>query len=181
MARFVGRALAGTVLQVYDKVEYVDVDDLQILHKFIEVDSQRPTPEQLPLAHKYKDLHDAGRDDEIPYTAMALTIAVSEAIRMVNLENGPDSFTLELTGLKIGPVAFVGIPGEPFTQIGVRIKETEGFKQIMPVCLTNGCNGYFPSPEAFAAGGYESRSSIFGPKVSDQIVDGCKELLNELK
>ena len=181
MARFVGRALAGTVLQVYEKVEYVDVDDLQILHKFIEVDSQRPTPEQLPLAHKYKDLHDAGRDDEIPYPAMALTIAVSEAIRMVNLENGPDSFTLELTGLKIGPVAFVGIPGEPFTQIGVRIKETEGFKQIMPVCLTNGCNGSFPSPEAFAAGGYESRSSIFGPKVSDQIVDGCKELLNELK
>ena len=181
MARFVGRALAGTVLQVYDKVEYVDVDDLQILHKFIEVDSHRPAPEELPLAHKYKDLHDAGRDDEIPYTAMALTIAVSEAIRMVNLENGPDSFTLELTGLKIGPVAYVGIPGEPFTEIGVRIKEAEGFKQVMPVCLTNGCNGYFPSKEAFAAGGYESRSSIFGPKVSDQIVDGCKELLNELK
>ena len=121
------------------------------------------------------------RVDRKMVSAMALTIAVSEAIRMVNLENGPDSFTLELTGLKIGPVAYVGIPGEPFTEIGVRIKEAEGFKQVMPVCLTNGCNGYFPSKEAFAAGGYESRSSIFGPKVSDQIVDGCKELLNELK
>ena len=104
MARFVGRALAGTVLQVYDKVEYVDVDDLKILHKFIEVDANRPAPEELPLAHKYKDLHDAGRDDEIPYTAMALTIAVSEAIRMCNLEHGPDTFTLELTGLKEDPL-----------------------------------------------------------------------------
>ena len=181
MARFVGRALAGTVLQVYDKVEYVDVDDLQILHKFIEIDANRPKPEELPLAHKYKDLHDAGRDDEIPYTAMALTIAVSEAIRMCNLEHGPDTFTLELTGLKIGPVALVGIPGEPFTQIGVRVKETEGWKQIMPVCLTNGCEGYFPSKEAYAAGGYEARSSHFRPHVSDRIVEGCKALLEELK
>ena len=181
MARFVGRALAGTVLQVYDKVEYVDVNDLQILHKFIEIEANRPKPEELPLAHKYKDLHDAGRDDEIPYTAMALTIAVSEAIRMCNLEHGPDSFTLELTGLKIGPVAFLGIPGEPFTEIGVRIKETEGWKQIMPVCLTNGSEGYFPSKEAYDAGGYESRSSKFRPGVSDRIVEGCKELLAELK
>lgn len=181
MARFVGRALAGTVLQVYDKVEYVDVDDLQILHKFIEIEANRPKPEELPLAHKYKDLHDAGREDEIPYTAMALTIAVSEAIRMCNLEHGPDSFTLELTGLKIGPVAFLGIPGEPFTEIGVRIKETEGWKQIMPVCLTNGSEGYFPSKEAYAAGGYEARSSKFRPGVSDRIVEGCKELLAELK
>ena len=181
MARFVGRALAGPVLQVYDKVEYVDVDDLQILHKFIEIEANRPKPEELPLAHKYKDLHDAGREDEIPYTAMALTIAVSEAIRMCNLEHGPDSFTLELTGLKIGPVAFLGIPGEPFTEIGVRIKETEGWKQIMPVCLTNGSEGYFPSKEAYAAGGYEARSSKFRPGVSDRIVEGCKELLAELK
>ena len=64
MARFVGRALAGTVLQVYDKVEYVDVDELKILHKFIQIDANRPAPEELPLAHKYKDLHDAGRDDD---------------------------------------------------------------------------------------------------------------------
>lgn len=181
MARFVGRALAGTVLQVYDKVEYVDVDDLKILHKFIEVDSNRPKAEELALAHRYKDLHDAGRDDEIPFTAMALTTVVAEAIRMCNLENGPDSFMMELTGLKIGPVAFVGIPGEPFTEIGVRIKETIGWKQIMPVCLTNGCEGYFPSKEAYDAGGYESRSSIFGSSISDQLVEGCKELLDELK
>ena len=181
MARFVGRALAGTVLQVYDKVEYVDVDDLKILHKFVEVDANRPAPEELPLAHKYRELHEAGRDDEIPYTAMALTIAVSEAIRMCNLEHGPDSFTLELTGLKIGPVAFLGIPGEPFTEIGVRLKQTEGWKQIMPVCLTNGCEGYFPSKDAYAAGGYEARSSLFRPHVSDKIVEGGKALLDALK
>lgn len=181
MARFVGRALAGTVLQVYDKVEYVDVTDLRMLHRVVEVDANRPAPEELPLAHKYKDLHEAGRDAEIPYTAMALTIAVSEALRMCDLEFGPDTFSLALTGIKLGPVALVGIPGEPFTEIGVRIKDTEGFRMIMPVALANGCEGYFPSKAAYDAGGYEARSSPFRPHVSDRIVEGSKALLKELK
>ena len=63
----------------------------------------------------------------------------------------------------------------------MRIKDTEGWKQIMPVCLTNGCEGYFPSKEAYAAGGYEARSSHFRPSVSDRIVEGAKALLNEMK
>lgn len=181
MARFVGRALAGTVLQVYDKVEYVDVDELQILQRVIDVDANRPTPEQLPLAHQYKELHEAGRDDEIPYTAMELTTVVAEATRMCNLEFGPDTFALELTGIRLGPVALIGIPGEPFTDIGVRIKDTEGYRMVMPVALCNGYEGYFPSKAAYAAGGYESRSSKFRANVSDIIVDGSKKLLNTLK
>jgi hypothetical protein len=45
MARFVGRALAGTILQVFDKVEYIDVDKLNIIHKIVQVKSNKPTPE----------------------------------------------------------------------------------------------------------------------------------------
>ena len=86
-----------------------------------------------------------------------------------------------LTGFKIGPVAFVGIPGEPFTDIGVRIKQTPGFRMVMPVALCNGYEGYFPSAAAYAAGGYESRSSKFRANVSDLIVSGSQNLLEQLK
>jgi len=181
MARFVGRALAGTILQVYDKVEYVDVEKINILHKYIRVKANIPDPKDLPLAHKYKDLHDAGRDDQIPYTAMELTTVVAEAIRMCQLENGPDYFTLELTGVRLGPVALIGIPGEPFTDIGVGIKDTEGWPMIMPCCLTNGEAGYFPMKEAFDEGGYEARSSNYVSGVAEAIIQGAKELLADLK
>ena len=40
---------------------------------------------------------------------------------------------------------------------------------------------YFPSKEAYAAGGYEARSSNFRPQVSDRIVEGAKALLTELR
>ncbi len=181
MARFVGRALAGTVLQVYDKVEYIDVNDIDIIEKIISIPANVPTKEELLLAHKYKELHDAGKDSEIPYTAMELTTVVAEALRMCRLENGPESFMFNLTGLKIGDVALLGIPGEPFTEIGVKIKEAEGWKMILPCGLTNGYEGYFPVKSAYDEGGYEARTSPFKPGVAEKIIEGGKELLGELR
>ena len=181
MARFVGRALAGTVLQVYDKVKYVDVDDIDIIKKDVIVPSNMPTKEELPLAKKYKELHDAGRDDEIPYKAMQLTTVVAEAFRMCRLENGPESYTIGLTGVKLGPVAMVGVPGEIFTEGGVAIKDTPGWEMIMPCALTNGAMGYFPVKSAYDEGGYEARTSPFKAGVTEKIVEGAKALLGELE
>ena len=175
MARFVGRALAGTILQVYDKVEYIDVDRISILHKTVTIGANKADPADLPKAHLYRDLHNAGRDAEIPYTAMELTTVIAEACRMCALENGPDQFHMSLTGLQIGEVAMVGLPGEPFTEIGVQIKETEGWKMIMPCCM-----GYFPTKSAYEEGGYEARSSHYQSDIAKRLIDCGKELLKEL-
>ena len=181
MARFVGRALAGTVLQVYDKIKYIDIDDIKILTKTVKIPANLPNPEDLPLAHKYKKLHDLGRDDEIPYDGMELTTVVAEAARMVNLENGPEYFEIELICLKIGDIALVGIPGEPFTDIGVEIKKCRGWGIIFPCALTNGCEGYFPVKSAFDEGGYEARSSPFKADVAELVINGAKALLNDVR
>ena len=180
MARFVGRALAGTVLQVYDKAAYVDVDSIDCVRKTLKIPTNMPMPEDLPLAHKYKELHDAGRDDLIPYTAMELTTVVAEALRMCELEHGPEFIELTLTGIRIGNVALVGIPGEPFTDVGVRIKEAEGWDLILPCALTNGYQGYFPMQSAFDEGGYEARTSQYAAGVAERIIAGGKELLEEM-
>ena len=181
MARFVGRALAGTVLQLYDKVEYVPVDRINVLHNRVDLPANTPSPDQIPQAKLYKQLHEEGRDAEIPYTAMELTTVVAEAYRICELEQGPESFPLDLTGVQIGPVALVGIPGEPFTDIGVGIKEAEGWSAILPCCLTNGSEGYFPIASAFEEGGSEARKSRYKSCIADAIIDGSKELLEQLK
>ncbi len=181
MARFVGRALAGTVLQVYDKVNYTDVDEIGIISKKILIPSNKPKPEDMPLARKYLQLHEEGRDAEIPYEAMALTTVIAKAKRMCRLENGPENFEFELTGMKLGEVAFVGIPGEPFTDVGAGIKDTEGWPIILPCALTNGSEGYFPMMSAYDEGGYEALSSRFKAGVAEKIIEESKNLLNELK
>ncbi len=181
MARFVGRALAGTVLQVYDKVEYNDVENIKIINEKFDVELNVPDKKDLPLAHKYAELHKQGRDDLIPYEAMELTTVVAEALRMVNLENSPKKTVMTMIGLRIGNVALVGIPGEPFTEIGERVKAIGGYDLIMPCALTNGYEGYFPSKEAYDEGGYEARTSRFKPTIYDAIINTSDKVLKELK
>ena len=180
MARFVGRAIAGTVLQVYDKVKYVDVDNVDITIREIAIAANVPSPEDMPRAKEYKRLHEMGRDDLIPYKAMELTTVVAEALRMCNLENGPDSFYFPLTAINIGEVALLGIPGEPFTDIGVGIKESDAFALTLPCALVNGSEGYFPMQSAYDEGGYEARTTRFKAGVAETIIKEAKKLLADV-
>ena len=83
--------------------------------------------------------------------------------------------------MRIGDTVMVGIPGEPFTDIGVQIKDTPGWKAVLPCCLANGSQGYFPMQSAFDEGGYEARSSNYKPGVAEAIIAGAKALLTQLQ
>ena len=180
-SQYMGRVVTAGVLQIFDKVQYVDVDSIRFLQRPIRVASHMPKPEELPEAHRINDLHLAGKDAEIPYEGMMLTTVVAEAGRMVRLEHGPESFDMELSGIAIGNVAFVGIPGEPFNGIGRGIKEAEGWDMILPTCITNGHEGYFPMRDAYDEGGYEARSSNFKAGVAEFLIEEGKALLDDLR
>jgi len=179
-ARYIARVVTGGVLQAFDKVNYVEVDKLASVQKVINVPSNRPDPKDIPEAHRINDLHLAGRDDELPYEGMMLTTIVAEAARMVRLENGPDAFDMTLSAIAIGPVAIVGVPGEPFTGIGVGLRDTEGFDMIIPCCITNGYEGYFPMKDSYDEGGYEARSSRFKAGVAEYIIEEGKKIIESL-
>ena len=180
-ARHMANVVAGAVMQVYDKANYREVDTIRYAYKVTDLPSNMPKPEDMPLAHKYNDLHKAGRDDLIPFEAMELTTVVAEAGRMVRLEHGPASFPLGLSAVTIGSVALLGIPGEPFNGIGRGIKEAEGWEVIMPCCLTNGSEGYFPMQDSYDEGGYEARSSRYKAGTAELIIKEGKALLDTLR
>ena len=180
-ARYMGRVVAGGVLQAFDKVKYVDVDSIRFAQKFIDVPANLPDPSELPEAKRINDLHIAGRDAELPYSGMMLTTVVARAARMVRLEKGPDSFRMLLSAIAIGPVAMFGIPGEPFTGVGRALKEAEGFDLVLPTCNTNAKEGYFPMLECYEEGGYEAGSSNFRAGVAELIIEAGLGLLEDLK
>jgi len=180
-ARYMGRVVAGGVLQAFDKVKYVDVDSIRFAQKSIDVPANLPDPAELPEARRINDLHTAGRDEDLPYSGMMLTTVVADAARKIRLENGPDAFRMPLSAIAIGPVAMFGIPGEPFTGVGRALKKAEGFELILPTCNTNAKEGYFPMLECYEEGGYEAGSSNFKAGVAELIIDAGLGLLEELK
>ena len=180
-ARHMANVMTGAVLQVYEKVNYVDVDSIRSKLQQIAVPSNMPKPEDLPLAHQYNELHKAGRDAEIPFEGMELTTVVAEAARMVKLEHGPAEFPMTLSGVAIGNVAFAGVPGEPFNGVGLGLKKAEGWDLVLPCCLTNGSEGYFPMQDSYDEGGYEARSSRFKAGTAEIIIKEGVALLDTLR
>ena len=180
-AAYIGRVVAAGVLQAFDKVKYVDVDTIRCLNRMLRIPSNMPAPAELPEAHRIHELHTAGKDHEIPYKGMMLTTVVARAARMVRLENGPDAFEMPLSAIAIGPVAMLGLPGEPFTGVGRGLKEAEGWELILPTCNTNAKEGYFPMLECYEEGGYEAGSSNFKAGVAELLIEAGISMLNSLK
>ena len=180
-AKHMGMTVAGAVMQVYSKVAYIPADSLHVMKQVVEHPSNMPAPEDMPEAHRINNLHLAGKDSELPYEGMMLTTIVAEAERMVQLEHGPAKFDLCMGVLTIGNVALAGIPGEPFTTIGRAIKNAPGWDLVMPMCCTNGYEGYFPTMDAYLEGGYEARSSIFKAGVAEAVAENAIRMLNEVR
>ena len=87
---------------------------------------------------------------------------------------------LYVTVAGIGDVAIVGFSGEPFAEYGAAAREAAKGRFTLTFGLTNGHQGYLPSSEAFAQGGYESKASRFTPTLEAEAISAAKEMLDKL-
>lgn len=180
-SRHMGNVVAGALMNVYEKVEFLPVDEIKFVEEVVNVASNKPTPDEMEEARYIHKMHTEGKDAELPYKGMMLTTMVADAGRKVRLENAPEFFPMNLTAIKIGDVAFIGIPGEPFTGIGMGLKEAQGWKMVCPTCLTNGSRGYFPMQDSYDEGGYEARSSSYKAGVAETIIEQGTKILDCLR
>jgi len=179
-SRNMGRAIAGEAVKLFGRTAAGRSGPVRFAQRSARIPSNRPKPEDLPEAQRIADLHNAGRDDQLPWKDMELTTAVAEALRMIALKDGPTDYDLKLTAFSMGDVALLGIPGEPFTEIGRQIKQHSPYATTLACCVTNGAEGYFPTQEAYDQGGYEARSSFYRRGVAEIIIREASLLLQEL-
>ena len=81
-------------------------------------------------------------------------------IRALRQANKPVRPYREKT-FRMGEAAFVGLPGEPFVEIGLAIKAGSPFPLTTVFALCNGVTGYVPLAEHFDHGGYEPRTTPY--------------------
>ena len=60
--------------------------------------------------------------------------------------------SLEVMVVRIGELAFVGLPGEMFAEFGMTIKASSPFRNTLVMGLANDSRGYFPTIEAYSEG-----------------------------
>jgi neutral ceramidase len=69
--------------------------------------------------------------------------------------SAPASIPTIVQVLRVGHAAIVGLPGEPFNEIGSRIKSASPAEFTITCGYSNDAVGYIPTSEEFPFGGYE--------------------------
>jgi len=87
----------------------------------------------------------------------------------------------EVQVIALGPdVAWVGLPGEIFVELGLAIKRDSPFKHTLVVELANGSVGYVPTQRAYAEGNYEVVSARVGEGSGELLVAAAQRMLKAL-
>ena len=98
----------------------------------------------------------------------------------VSVKKDSPPAALNITAARVGEVAFVGIGCEVLTEIGRAIKDASPYKHTFVITHCNGAAGYLAPEHLYIEGGYEVRSSPFGPQAADMVVKEAVRMLHGL-
>ncbi|HIQ20557.1 MAG TPA: hypothetical protein EYH34_04870 [Planctomycetes bacterium] len=70
----------------------------------------------------------------------------------------------EIQAIRIGPLALITFPGEPYCEIGLRIKQRSPFKHTFLVSYVNGHVGYAPTADSYDTVCYENSHTPLAPQ-----------------
>jgi hypothetical protein len=88
--------------------------------------------------------------------------------------SGPEGDFVEVQTLRLGnDTVIVGLPGEPFPEIGDEIRRRSGIPNVLVAGYANEAIGYIPVATEFPSDGYEVGCARFTPDAAQSLVDGA--------
>ncbi len=122
---------------------------------------RRPTAEQLEAAREYLAAHGPA-DNLLAYSYANEHLAMAAS--------WPAERVFPIQALRVGPLGFVGLPAEPFVEIGLEIRRRSPFGLTIPIGLANDCAGYVAPDRHLDLGGYETTlcRHVYAPKGTAQ-------------
>ncbi|WP_232056333.1 hypothetical protein [Tuwongella immobilis] len=174
-ARIVADSVAQTVVGVLKTMQYRSETTLAAATEEISLSVRKGSAEELQRA---RELIAASK------TPVLQGLPAIYARETVLLDQYPDTVPMVLQAMRIGDVGITAIPCEVFVEIGLEIKAKSPLKPSFTVSLANGYNGYLPTPEHHALGGYETwraRSSYLETGASPKITAVLFRLLDQVQ
>ncbi|MEN6417790.1 MAG: hypothetical protein ABFC73_02605, partial [Clostridiaceae bacterium] len=200
-AERVGRLLGKAAYQVVENAEWMNFIDIRVASRDMELElrdfgSEEELKQRLAdatanykaLFEKYGDspnrdeyylwqnanLLVLGLEDQLGYVIMRT--------KGIRIELCDDEAPVEIQVIRLGDTCIVGVPGEIFVEYALYVKAMAGYSIVVFNELANGClPGYLYTPEALKFGGYETDTSMLGPKFGRHMVDQVLNTIEEVR
>lgn len=171
----VARDVADAVLQAQTQLDYTSAISLAAASSEIRLGVRKAPADELAAAQALLE----GKEG-----VELTTMQEYYARETVKLSEYPDEVHVLLQAFRIGDWGIAAIPCEVFVEIGLAIKAKSALQPAFVIELANGYNGYLPTAQQHAWGGYETwraRSSYLEVDAAEAVEDSVLGLLESLK
>ena len=173
--RKVGDALAEEVLRICNRIEYRDRVPLAMQEERLELGVRRPGEARIQWAHEVL----SGQ-----WNRPAHRWRDVYARNTLELAQFPPTVSPKFQAVRIGELGIASNPNEMYAETGLEIKQQSPLQPAFNIQLANGYNGYLPTPEQHALGGYTTWpavSSYLEVDASNKIRDHLLRLLGKAR
>lgn len=170
----IGTVLAASVLRAWKGLTPVTDPQIGVHSEIVQLPLPAFSEADLQWANKIAATYDT--KEAAPF------IDLVKAFRIIDLvkRNGKP-LDAEVQVIAVGDsVAWVGLPGEIFTEFGMAIRQSSPFRFTAIAGLANGSVGYVPNRKAYIEGAYEVVSARCAPGSGESLVDSATRQLVQL-
>lgn len=182
--RRMGEGLADVANKVLGEVEYASKVTVDWAIEHVQLPVRQPSDEELKWATAVlEDSPEPSWADEARRGVSADWIAAASIYSVYLMRQRSETLDYEVQVLRIGDTALVGLPGEPFVELGLKIKMLSPTRPTYIVHCTSHYVGYIPIPEAYERGGHEVTTRYWAkltPEAFDLVADAADRCLRRV-
>ncbi len=173
-AERIGTVLAGEVIKTYARLQPASNSNLQVRSTMVSLQPAALGTGDIERATALRRELDEGKKVSFLDTVFAYKVADTAARNGKPLDAGVQVIALGKD------IAWVALPGEIFTELGMAIKKSSPFPMTIVVELAHGPVTYYPNEAAAAQGNYEVVTSRVATGSGERLVEAAKQLLSEI-
>ncbi|MDF1814968.1 MAG: hypothetical protein P1V20_22380 [Verrucomicrobiales bacterium] len=173
----VAQSVADAAYEAFETITYHDDLPVAVAGRELDLGVRKADKEGLKRAHEI-----LGSPEQLINGNLSAREAIY-ARETLQLREYPDTVPVRLQSVRIGDLCINTTPCETFVEIGLELKKLSPFDTSFTIELANGYNGYLPTPQQHAWGGYETwraKSSYLEVDASVKIIEAFKEMMAEL-
>ncbi len=169
----IGTILAAAVLKALPRLESLETASLRVRSEIVKLATVQIQPGEVEKARAVIARY--GRPDVAPFLEQVHAFKVLD---IAAREGRPIEAEVQVIALG-DQLAWVGLPGEVFVELGRAIKVASPFRYTIIAELANGSLGYIPNRKAYQEGAYEVVSTRLAAGGGEALVDSAIRLLLE--
>lgn len=169
----IGTILAGEVIKTYARMSPVEGEGVRCASRVVSLELPPITQRDIDEAHQIVD-------GKASHPTFLDTVKAYKVLDVAAREGKPLEAEVQVIALG-DDVAWVGIPGELFVELGMSIKKRSPYRHTIIAEMANGSISYIPTRRAYEQGNYEVVSARSAAGSGERLADTAVDLLGQLR